>query len=127
MTTLLHGVHRSDDENERRRRRERVAEQLEKNYYYDDGVAKWPIVYPIATSGRRQVQVLEGKYHLLLKISLLTHFQSPINLVPSKAKADPALRPLEISYSEGCVKSISNTGNSWKANVDDAKASNMRV
>jgi len=64
-------------------------------------VAKWPIVYPIATSGRRQ---------------------SPIDLVPSKAKADPALRPLEISYSEGCVKSISNTGNSWKANVDDAKA-----
>ena len=39
------------------------------------------------------------------------------------AKADPALRPLEISYPEGCVKRIANTGNSWKANVDDAKAS----
>ena len=55
VTTLLHGVHSSsEDENERKRRKERVAEQLEKNYYFDDGVAKWPIVYPIATSGRRQ-------------------------------------------------------------------------
>ena len=62
-----------------------------------------------------------------MKNWLVDHFQSPIDLVPSKAKADPALRPLEISYSEGCVKSISNTGNSWKANVDDAIASNMRV
>ena len=55
VTTLLHGVHSSSsDENERKRRKERVAEQLEKNYYYDDGVAKWPTVYPIAISGRRQ-------------------------------------------------------------------------
>ena len=60
VTTLLHGVHSSDDENERKRRKERVAEQLEKNYYYDDGVAKWPIVYPIANSGRRQVGSLQG-------------------------------------------------------------------
>ena len=55
MTSLLHGVHSSDNENEWKRRKERVAEQLEKNYYHDDGVAKWPIVYPIATSGKRQV------------------------------------------------------------------------
>ena len=68
-----------------------------------------------------------GNISSLIENWLVDHFQSPIDLVPSKAKADPALRPLEISYSEGCVKSISNTGNSWKANVDDAKASNMRV
>merc|ERR1712110_800580 len=98
VTTLLHGVHSSSsDENERKRRKERVAEQLGKNYYYDDGVAKWPTVYPIAISGRRQ---------------------SPIDIVPSKAKADDALRPLEISYAEDCVKNLANTGNSWKADVD---------
>ena len=53
----------------------------------------------------------------------MTHFQSPIDIVPSKAKADAALRPLEMNYAEDCVKSIANTGNSWKADVDDGKAS----
>ena len=55
--------------------------------------------------------------------SFLIHFQSPIDIVPSKAKADDALRPLEISYAEDCVKNLANTGNSWKADVDDGKAS----
>ena len=54
-------------------------------------------------------------------------FQSPIDIVPSKAMADPALRPLEISYSEDCVRSIVNTGNSWKAEVDDGKASALKM
>ena len=56
------------------------------------------------------------------------NFQSPIDIAPSKAiEGDSALRPLEISYSEDCVKSIANTGNSWKAEVDDGKASALTL
>ena len=79
VTTLLHGVHSSsEDENERKRRKERVAEQLEKNYYFDDGVAKWPIVYPIATSGRRQVgreDILQGDHSACSQLS-----QPPVDI-----------------------------------------------
>ena len=43
----------SDDES-----RDEVYKQLHKNYYFDDGVTKWPIVYPIAASGSRQVGIM---------------------------------------------------------------------
>ena len=55
--------------------------------------------------------------------SFLRYLQSPIDIVPSNAKTDLTLTALKISYSEDCVKSIANTGNSWKADVDDGKAS----
>ena len=57
VTKFLHGAHNSEDKSQEKTKKERVAEQLEKNYYFDDGVAKWPIVYPIAASGRRQVGI----------------------------------------------------------------------
>ena len=37
------------------------------------------------------------------------------------AEVDCTLKPLEIRYEEDCVKCLVNTGNSWKADVDDDK------
>ena len=76
----------------------RVIEQkLKANFYLDDGVSKWGRIYPIANGVR----------------------QSPIDIMPGKAKSDGNLKPIMVDYDVKCCKSVVNTCNSWKVDVDD--------
>ncbi|TRY80969.1 hypothetical protein TCAL_12516, partial [Tigriopus californicus] len=74
-----------------------VEQKLKSNFYLDDGVSKWKVIYPIANGER----------------------QSPIDIEPGKAVADPALNPIQPEYGSHCCQSVLNTGNSWQVNVND--------
>ena len=67
------------------------------------GVSKWCKIYPVANGVR----------------------QSPVDIEPGKAKSDGNLKPITIEYDVNCCKSVVNTGNSWKVDVDDKLASKL--
>lgn len=67
------------------------------NRFFSLGVSKWKVIYPIANGER----------------------QSPIDIQPGKAVADPNLNPIQPEYGAHCCQSVLNTGNSWQVVVND--------
>ena len=56
------------------------------------------MVYPVASSGKRQ---------------------SPIDIETGKAQLNPCLKPIKVKYGAGCCKTVVNTGDSFRVDVDD--------